>query len=100
MYLWRFLDFFGNDENDYIMKKNDPGNDKKFLCNFCYFFQKIPIFQSFYAIFVIFFDRQWIRMLKTFNKARIRCPIVFFEEINAVFKKRKNSQKIPKIFDF
>ena len=40
-------------------------------------------------------------MLKTFNKARIRCPIAFYEEINAVFLKKNYPKmtKIPKFFD-
>ena len=39
-------------------------------------------------------------MLKTFNKAQTRCPIVFYEEINAVFFKRKILLKMTKITNF
>ena len=41
-------------------------------------------------------------MLKMFNKARIRCPIVFYEDINAVFQKKNypKDDKISKIFGF
>ena len=36
-------------------------------------------------------------MLKRFNKARIDCPVVVFEEINAVFwkEKPKMTKKFP-----
>ena len=37
-------------------------------------------------------------MLKNFNKTRTRCPVVVYEEINAVFSERKrpkNDKKIP-----
>ena len=46
MYLLRYLDFFGNDENDPIMTQNDPENDKNW--------KKFPNIQRFCAIFVIF----------------------------------------------
>ena len=45
----------------------------------------------------------WNRMLKRFNNARIRCPVVVYEEINAVFlerKRPKNDKKKQKYPDF
>ena len=32
----------------------------------------------------------WIRMLKRFTKTKTRCPVVVYEEINAVFWKEKD----------
>ena len=51
----------------------------------------------------------WIRMLKGFTKTRTRCPVVVYEDINAVFgnkktqkrtKKTKNFPKITKVSKF
>ena len=41
-------------------------------------------------------------MLKRFNNARIGCPVVVYEEINAVLleSKRPKNDKNPKIFLF
>ena len=48
----------------------------------------------------IFQKTSLIRMLKTFNKARIRKPKVFYEEIKAVFKEemtlKMTISKIPR----
>ena len=35
-------------------------------------------------------------MLKKINKARMRCPVVLYEEIKAVFKKQKEPKKAKK----
>ena len=41
-------------------------------------------------------------MLKRLNKARFRCPVVVYDEMNAVIlgRKRPKSDKNPKIFHF
>ena len=54
-----------------------------FLCNFCHVF-----------------ERHRIRMLKTFNRARIHSPIVFYEEINAILYQKidPKNDKNSKIF--
>ena len=36
-------------------------------------------------------------MLKTFKKARTRCPIVFYEEIIAVFPNEQDLKMTPKM---
>ena len=38
----------------------------------------------------IFQKISWIRLLNTFNKARTRCPIVFYEKIIAVFQIKRD----------
>ena len=43
---------------------------------------KFSSFQSFSAISVTI-SSPWIRMLKTFIRVKIRCPVVFYEEIIA-----------------
>ena len=45
----------------------------------------------------------WIRMLKRLTKTKTRCPVVVYEEINAVFwkeKKPKNDKENQKFPDF
>ena len=62
-------------------------NISLFLCNFCNFFDR---------------HRELVNVVKTFNKARIHSPIVFYEEINAVLYQKidPKNEKNSKIFRF
>ena len=80
MFLWRFLDFFIRPQGP----QNDPKKDKP---------QRISRFFKIFMQFLSIFQWiSWMRMLKTFNKARTRSPIVFYEEIMAVFQMKKISK--------
>ena len=60
------------------------------------------MFERFNAIFVFFWETLRIRMLKTFKRAPIYSPIVFYEEINAILYQKidpKNDKNL-KIFWF
>ena len=46
---------------------------------------KFPVFSFFLQLWLHFQQTSWIRTLKTVNKARTRIPVVYYEEINAVF---------------
>ena len=48
----------------------------------------------------IFRQMSWIRMLKRFNKARSRCPVVVHEKMNAVFRRKTQNRKKDKFPDF
>ena len=66
MYSWRFLDFFSWPQGP--QKRENS--------------QKFPIFDVLMQ-FVNFSMDLVDKMLKTFNKSQIRCPIGFYEEIIA-----------------
>ena len=57
--------------------------------------QNFPNFHRFRAFLPFFRWTSSIRMLKTFNKARIRCPIVFWRD-TCVFLKEKLPKKWQK----
>ena len=63
---------------------------------------KISNFLRFNAILSVFRWISLIKMLKRFNKARVRCRVVVYEEIIAVFLERKGpkNDKTPKISQF
>ena len=49
----------------------------------------IPDFQRFMQFLSNFLKHCWLRMLKTFNKERIRCPGGFFRyKMTAVFQRK------------
>ena len=50
---------------------------------------KIPKYPDFLCFFNASFVKIWISMLETFNKERVRCLVVFYEEISAVLWKNK-----------
>ena len=68
---------FGNDENDPIMTLKDSENDKKS--------KQAAIFNTFMQFLSVFLHALWIGMLKRVNRQKICSPVVFYEEINAVF---------------
>ena len=55
------------------------------------------LFYVLMQVLSIFLWMSWIRMLKRFNKAQIRCPVVVYEQINAVLKRKtpKNAKNFP-----
>ena len=67
-------------QNNPRMTKNDIKIDE---------ISKISRFLTFLCNFLSNFrESSCIRMLITFNKGRIHCPVVFFEETNAVFSNK------------
>ena len=66
---------------------------------------KVSKFQRFYAFLLTFRQISWIPMFLRVNKEKIGSPVVFYEEINAMFKKKMSEtdtedDKNPKIFQF